>query len=938
MNDRISITPLVGLSFGGDSATEWEPAVTGQARIGRPVWGPSALLRDLELRLGVAGPDAPRTVRLQQWQRHLAEHAASRDAFYARSLEHDPIGTTAAVVRMRDDLLDAGWDGAAIKNGGPRLDTIAALASPALPPGDADRLRRVEEALNQAAAAPYPALMLAEAHAAWPGRWRRIFERLEALGADVGALEVQLGDGADPKTDLGRVQALLRGDATAKQATVLQGDDSLVLLRAETCAELADAAAAVLASKDAAASTVVIRGGEVRTLDLALEAHGLSTQGVSDASPWRPALQILPLALELLFAPKDPCRVLELVTLPDGPFSGMTGRELARALGEAPGVGGPAWEGAKEEIDTRTREKALQRATAAGEAAPAAHAEQNVSARRQRIAEWLEIGGYDAVQGVPRAVVLEHVARVRDFLRTRMVLARESAEQEAQAAALGAAHSRADELHAALSHDPQDRFDRFRLWHLLDDVSGGGHAEKIRVARAGRLDVADNPAGLRRSYDTVVWWHAVSGTEWRPAARPWRRSEVQALVTAGVHFSDPAARLKDEAGSWRRAVLAARGRLVLAVPRNARGQRLDPHPIWDEIVARLGVQEAQLSTVSHDVSALLEDRKRSAGLGLQVTDLEPLALPLARAEWSVPGSLLSLSANVSASQLEALVGCPLKWALSYRAGLRGGAVAGLADGPLLYGKLTHRLAELIAGDSALDKPAQIGAAIERHFDTLIEQEAALLLRAGQSFDLVETRRSITHSLSKLAALLDASKLTVKGVETHAEATWRGRTLSGRLDVLLEDQSGREIVLDLKWGRSSYTDRLKRGVATQLAVYAAARKLETKSKKFPPAAYYALGRGELLATDTEPFADVDAIDGPPIEETWKRLETTVVTVEKLLAAGRLPVTGVTDEMFPLLEAAGVLPAAEKTHLLVQGEESCGYCDYGAVCGRQWGGVQ
>jgi ATP-dependent helicase/nuclease subunit B len=61
--------------------------------------------------------------------------------------------------------------------------------------------------------------------------------------------------------------------------------------------------------------------------------------------PWRPALQILPLAIELAFEPRDPERLLELLTLPDGPFAHQKGGgyTLAGAVSRSPGIGGPRW-------------------------------------------------------------------------------------------------------------------------------------------------------------------------------------------------------------------------------------------------------------------------------------------------------------------------------------------------------------------------------------------------------------------------------------------------------------------------------------------------------------------------------------------------------------------------------------------------------------------
>src|SRR5207244_3895944 len=100
---------------------------------------------------------------------------------------------------------------------------------------------------------------------------------------------------------------------------------------------------------------------------------------------------------ELAFEPKDPQRVLELLTLPLGPFSGWSGGLLAKALTQSPGMGGPVWEKAK----SRIAEVAVGRAQPSAEDA-AERGQQFI----QRIEKWLERPGHDAVAGAPKAEIL----------------------------------------------------------------------------------------------------------------------------------------------------------------------------------------------------------------------------------------------------------------------------------------------------------------------------------------------------------------------------------------------------------------------------------------------------------------------------------------------------------------------------------------------------
>ena len=122
-------------------------------------------------------------------------------------------------------------------------------------------------------------------------------------------------------------------------------------------------------------------------------------------------LQVLPLAIELAFEPRDPYRVLELLTLPLGPFHGFVGGALARALAAAPGTGGRPWRQAKEYIAQRVG--------------------ADDTRAIERIEAWLEGPGHSAREGAPRSALLAIADRVVAWLTAGYALARKQAETHA---------------------------------------------------------------------------------------------------------------------------------------------------------------------------------------------------------------------------------------------------------------------------------------------------------------------------------------------------------------------------------------------------------------------------------------------------------------------------------------------------------------------------
>jgi hypothetical protein len=127
-----------------------------------------------------------------------------------------------------------------------------------------------------------------------------------------------------------------------------------------------------------------------------------------------------------------------------------------------------------------------------------------------------------------------------------------------------------------------------------------------------------------------------------------------------------------------------------------------------------------------------------------------------------------------------------------------------------------------------------------------------------------------------------------------------------------------------------------GTATQLAIYAAARRFTTAAAHLPGAAYFSLSRGELLATDVRLFSGERAVNGPDLASTWSGLERTVDLVERVVACGDVPVTGV-GQSLPLLQVLNVAETERRGHLELPREAACEYCSQSAVCGRAWEGL-
>ena len=833
--------PRVGLGIGG-------PVFTGPAEgavLGGPTWGPRALLEDLELRLGLRSVEEAASARVPRWAARIKSLGDAR-AFYARSFAVDELGTTAVLLEWRDSLVDAGWNGGKFAGGGERLGALAAIEAhdaTHTSHGRADRLVRIERALEQAPIRIYDSLELLEDASLWPRRWQIIFARLADRGTSMSRRRWTL-PGAAADSDLGLLQARLRGER--REGTV-RGDGTLLFLQGDTPDNLAELTAALLAKGhtptvrdgDARGSDVVVRCLDAASLEAALVRHGLPPQGSTSDSAWRPAMQVLPLAIELAFAPRDPHRVLELLTLPLGPLRGSVGARLARAVTRQPGIGGKEWTRQKAEAARHLYERQVRLALEEGasEEVAGARARATVADRMKLVEVWLE-GPMAAETGATRAELLASATRVRAWVQTRI--------REGDIETYGAAYAQCSAFIEALGHDTREIFSQDDARQLVDHFARSEQPCRLSEEAAGRLGHVNHPAALLAPCDRVWMWCFVSAVERQPTRFRWDDGECEALRAAGVTFTDPTTVLRSEAASWRHALLAARERVVLVVPRTFKGTATTPHPLWDEIRARLALEEHGAACLIRDARRLL-DGPRPNDL-VRLATCSPLDLPEARGEWAVPADALRSSGDegtMSVTSLEKIATCPLAWVFEHRANLRSGVMSSVATGPILNGNLGHRLVEELhaAGAFALPEPSFLERAAEC-FELLLRSEGATLLVPGASVERLQATRQILRAARDLYRYLEQRGYRIAAVEEVVTTTSAVGPLHGRLDLRLVGTDGHSAILDLKWGASTHRSLLSQGRAVQLAVYARAVAEREGLPSLPRAGYFALSSGEI----------------------------------------------------------------------------------------------
>ncbi|MHB8709661.1 MAG: PD-(D/E)XK nuclease family protein [Desulfuromonadales bacterium] len=798
---------------------------------GQVTLGPLGLLDQLETRLGLRARQSGAMLRVTRYLQCLRQ-ADTAERFYSRSLAVDPLTVARTLLFWRDTWLEAGWDGSADAGDAPRVSDMAAVEAHTgelLPAGIADRLRLVAKRL-ETEQLPLT-LELLDPLEDFSALWQRILHRLGAVSP------AELIPWAQGDTDLARLQrGLLIGETFQ-----FSGDGSVLLLSARDNRLLGRALASIghggLPADSCCADTLptqVVSDHSLADFDRTAWGEDLPLPGCSDASAWRPPLQVLPLALGLFWEPLDPYRLLEFLTHPVCPVPGYARRRLAEVVAEAPGMGGKPWRDALDKLCQQAVDKA--------EGDPAAG-----QALRERFALWCDLPRHDPREGAPLTLLAEHCARLSRWMSARAEAVGTAPELRAL---FRAAASQAREAQLCLDdwRGGEERISRLQLERLLEDVTASGTPLPDHEAEVGALPVLRAPGAAVAAAPRMVWWDFTEPQ--LPGRLPWSRQEQAALERSGARFIPAERQFESLRRRWQRPILAAEQQLVLLQPKRRCGEPARLHPLGNLIEALAG---KTLPTL--DLDRELAGEFGALRLELPLEEQPPAVLPPLRRWWQfADGELLGRREEESFSSLEAFLFSPYQWLLKYKAQLRGGALSRIADGKRLKGTLFHRLVELLLTDPAQDWRNLDDEALTRvtatTLDRLFAEEGAVFLLPGQRREKQALHDIACRSVIGLIRQLRAAKVVDARLEEKDDGHFTGGRLAGAIDLLVTNDQGQEAVIDLKWGGGKYrVTELKENRALQLALYAWLRK---KEGRWPAQAYYILSESRFLAQNRDYF--------------------------------------------------------------------------------------
>lgn len=799
--------------------------------LGVPMVGPLGFLSILENQLGLLAIHPSQSERIVQY-RDCLQKLNSEQRFYYRSFAVDPLGTAACLLNWRDQWILHGWNGT-LATGAPKrlldMTDVEALASITVSANLGQRLKAVQFALKQRKP-DIERIQLVDPVEAFPSSWQGVLAALPVAGPTEFGMA---GHGF-----LANLQNQLHTVANGGKHTKLswQDDGTVLVVQSETPTLTNHWLANQLAEDQA---TLMVVGGEGARLDAQLAVAHLPRQGIKEASAFRPALQVLPLAIELLWDPLNLYALLQFLTHPVCPISGYARRHLAQKVADAPGVGGTRWQQALVEIDEHYGEKLAPRV-------------------REQIARWIEHVRFPSESGAPLDVVIDRVERLAEFFQLRLGDA-DPAKRLAFHAGYGQCKASLDSLKELQAQGAIHIRPR-QLQKLITLATANGSENPLWPAEVGAGQIAHHPGAVIEPVNRVIWSSLTMPL--LPGSDPWSVSELQALKQAGVELPSVSDRLDRAAVHWLQPVMAAREQLILVLP--PPGEEV--HPLWQMIEA-----------VIEQPKVLSLETLLSTG-DVALNYVTPLPLPVPKRWWQLPDDVsVALRPKESFSSLEKMLFNPYHWLLQYPANLRPSRIVNLGGDFRMFGNLAHALVEqyFLHPNALSMSVSEFDIWFFNAFNILVEQEGAILRMPGRGADLESFRYRLHRSIHVLREQVTNASMVRVMPEHQVSGHYPGGKLTGSADLVMQNNRGEYAIVDMKWsGIKKFPEKLKHNRQLQLAIYA--ELLKQGTGQWPSIAYYILDRARLFAADDRVFLTADVVpsaNGENTAQLWQRFLAT-----------------------------------------------------------------
>lgn len=840
---------MLNYSFGLHLDGHFSPASIREA--GSIICGPMSLLGHLETALGIPPPKGRYLQRLMDYLRAMEQVRGEHD-FYAKSIEIAPLATARLVLKMRDELREAGWDGL---NDRSKPERIASLARVEIPFSRMQGIsscvsRRIETIIKELRSCPkrIAKITVTDPPDLLPRCWVDLLTELNSDFTNPLPRETI----SSKRTSLAYLQASLLNEASAPPSY----DQTVKLITCATREKAAHTLASELSSFPMEGVTLIANTKNQALLNHFLRRNDIPRPSAADNSS-DCILQLVLLYLRMRSPKLDAKAYSEFCLHPTSPVPAILGNALADTIQKKPGYG-EHWQ---------------QALTGVLEKCQPDH--QNWIKDSYEL--WLDRSQLlpELPTGREITIALEPLV---DWVSKEAQLASTAQREIWQSAA----HS-IQELVTTLDCENlpplEDLDDLLSCW-LMSASNGITFNGEV-----GSVNHVTSASQLLEASDHIIWWcpppSPPQSSRWLPEELEWfDQSEIKILDVNKTSL------LQDEIAT--RAILMARKSLTIYHVAQTDG-KLNP----------------QASIHTRIKSYFEGSGIAETGIQVESKDIPVRPLQKKRRWWNFrDGNLFPSRKIESFSSLNKVVYAPYIWALDYHANIRPGPIFRnrVKESPSNKGSLLHHLAERIFDHgSGIDwrtvNEKILHQKIDELFAELCRTEASYYLMPGLEVAKGQLVYNAKRAFWKLITILQNSGIEEISMEEEMDPiTFCGTNkIGGIIDLIARQNAENTAVVDLKLGgKTTRHDEVANNTHLQLAIYG---KLMLENEKTDPAtAYFILSNGgTLLSRNKDFFSGVNPVvtknnsNGPDWQRCWSEFEEIYQWRRRQIDQGKLEVT-------------------------------------------------
>lgn len=243
---------------------------------------------------------------------------------------------------------------------------------------------------------------------------------------------------------------------------------------------------------------------------------------------------------------------------------------------------------------------------------------------------------------------------------------------------------------------------------------------------------------------------------------------------------------------------------------------------------------------------------------------------------------------------------------------------------LTLGNVAHdTIEDLFTRHSGPDLATKVMEDYDRAFTAALAKKGALLLLPAHHLDRDKLQYQLRKCVQLLAETITENELKVVTCEQREIQDLgfdHGILLKGYIDMLLQDNDGRDVVFDLKWTskKKKFEEAIKENRATQLAIYKAMLQQHEDHPEAARTAFFAMPVGQLITRDNFIGRNVEIINPKDDTDIMDLLREGYKVRREEISSGHIETSELMSlDDIPYAQNPGALPLEQKGKRITEG---------------------